>query len=93
MPLKRLKQDICTYTIGKTTGYTYCWYAVDTAVNPNKKIPTTKYSRSNTESAIKRFENDCVNVAVRRFPASTPMLKILPIMPIKETAIKGWQIV
>ena len=58
------------------------------AFNPNKKTPTTRYSKSNNESAIRRFENDCVNVAVRRFPISTLMLKMFPIMPMNETENK-----
>ena len=74
-----------TYTIGRITGYTKFLYVEKTAVKPNKKIPTTKYIRSKRERAINKFENDCVNVAARRFPIRTLMLKIFPIMPTKET--------
>ena len=47
---------------------------------PIKYTKNIKYIKSNTESAINRFENDFVNVAARRFPTKTQILKMLPIM-------------
>ena len=52
-------------------------------------MPTTKYIKSNIESAINRFENDFVNVAARRFPTKTLILKMLPIMPMNETEMNA----
>ena len=61
----------------------------DTAGNPNRNMPTTKYIKSNIERAINRFENDFVNVAARRFPTKTLILKMLPIMPMNETEMNA----
>ena len=48
-------------------------------------MPTIRYIKSNNERAISKLENDFVKVCALRFPTSTVMLKMFPMIPTHDT--------
>ena len=55
-------------------------------------MPTIRYIKSNNERAISKLENDFVKVCALRFPTSTVMLKMFPMIPTHDTErkYKAW---
>ena len=51
-------------------------------------MPTIRYIKSNNERAISKLENDFVKVCALRFPTSTVMLKMFPMIPTHDTERK-----